>query len=371
MTVEIKLLIYSGFLFPPLLRITTDSLTPACISFIDLKLTCMQFRLLLLGLLAFAQSPHAQSALFFSHSKATNVKKIEMADDFSRGDTIYGMLYINPQNSNEVLESYTVTRDGNAVVPIYVSAENGVAVRFYADLASGTLKPPKKSGFIKAINSAINDQKESQVFYFQVLPTSSNSLDMNWIKFFANLSRSPGSIQKIKVTVGTGELFRTASGQFAMDFSGGAEPYSNWVAPYLEQESKAKQAEKEKIKSDSSAKASAAIEAAYDNTEKSFPPATFKNKIKDPKLLKELASYYKEHGYDLYKFIIADAENSSSFWIFGIGKSEGKCYIMSELLERDNPYGDLVKFKVVEHNSQYKTYSEYPLRCEKVQDYLK
>ena len=326
------------------------------------------FYLLVSGLLFHASAVRSQAGLFFTHNKVSNLRKLETAEKFLPGDTIYGVLYVSAQNSNVSLDDYTLAQNGSSIVPVTITAENDNQISFNAELASG-LNKPKKSGLMAALNNAVGTQ--SQAFYFLVLPSSNDNLSTNWIKFFANLTRSPKTIKTIKVSAGTGEYFHTVSSTFILDFSGGARPYSNWCASYLQQEAKAneeKEAEKiAKIKADSTEK----VKAAFDETEKSFPPGTLKSKINDAKLQKEITDYLKGFDYqEVYKVCIWDAENSSTFLVFAVVKRQEKCFIVGEWLERQNPYGDIIKFKFADLRDKL-SYKAYPLRCEKVQEYLK
>ena len=333
-----------------------------------LKLFALKYQLCLLifGLLVWVHPVRSQqSAVYFTHTKVSNLKKLVATEDFARGDTIYGVLYfVSDKSSSLTLDDFTLTENGTAFVPITVTSETGDQVSWKVELSSG-LNKPKKSGLMGALNSAISDQS-TEAFYFQVLPTSNDHLSMNWMKFLANLYRSSKPIKTIKVTVGTGEYFHTSSSKFTLDFSGGTEPYSNWTRPYLEEEARLKDERKTKLETDSIAKA----KAAFDDTEKRFPPAYFKSKIVDAKLEKEITGYYKSLGWEVYKVCIWDAENSSTFQVFVVVKDRDNCYVLFEWLIRDNPYGDLVKFKNAQlHNRA--NYELSPLRCEKAQEYLK
>ena len=318
----------------------------------------------LLGSIVCLQPAHAQSALFFTRAKVADLKKLQTTTAFTSGDTVYGAAYVHPQNSNGRLEDYAVQRDGNTVFPVTVTSEMGDVIHFDAALSAGINKP-KKTGFMAALSSSISNP--DQAFYFQVLPTSKEGLTKDWIKFFANLYRSPKPLKIIHVTVGTGEWFHTLQGHFTLDFSGGSDPYSNWTADYVQQENKRSETLKEenalKLKTDSIEK----IKARFDSTEAWFPPSSFKSKIVDAKLEKEIATQYKSWGWTVHKICLLDAENSSTFLVLMVVSQDNICLIVDGWLERQNPYGNLVKFTAPARRA----YNDFPLRCEKVPDYLK
>jgi hypothetical protein len=324
----------------------------------------LSFGFLLFGSMVCPQQAYAQSALFFTREKVSDLRKLQTATAFTSRDTIYGAAYVSGQNTNDRLEDFAIQRDGNTVFPITVTSESGDIVRFEADLSSGINKP-KKKGFMGALSSSISNP--DQAFYFQVLPTSKEGLTTDWIKLLANLYHSPKPVKILTVSVGTGESFHTLGGKFALDFSGGSDPYANWTAQYVQEENHKREAlEEEKVlksKADSIEK----IKAAFDETVQKYPPSSFKNTIVDAKLEKELRTHYTNMGYEVDKVCIIDAENSSTFLVWSILKDRNDCFLMTEWLERQNPYGNLVKFIVPEHHGA----SINPLRCEEASEYLK
>ena len=296
-------------------------------------------------------SANSQSALYFTHTKVSNLKNLETTNSFKAGDTIYGVLYVNSQNSALSLDNYTENQNGNTVVPIVLTYEaNNDKISFYVPLSSGVNKP-KKSGLMGALNDAVSN---TSAFYFQVLPTSNDSIGMTWTKFLANLYSSSATIKTIQVIVGPTEHFYNVTGEFNLDCTGGPESYSSWTIPYKEAQ--------ERKETDSIQKRNDSL----DETEKEYPPS-MKSKINDPKLEKEIINYF--NGDDVLKVYIMDAENTSTFDVVMVVKNRDgdRCTIVDGWLERKNPYGDLIKFDVPSHHA----YHIFPLRCEKLQEYLK
>src|SRR6266498_5040982 len=108
-----------------------------------------QFYLLILGLLVCIQPASSQqSALYFTHTKVSNLKKLNTTNDFARGDTIYGVLYfVSDKSSSLRFEDFTVTENESAVVPVSVTSETGDKVSWKVEFSSGINKP-KKSGLM-------------------------------------------------------------------------------------------------------------------------------------------------------------------------------------------------------------------------------
>lgn len=322
-----------------------------------------RFLFILIATLIFSPSINAQAGLYFTHKKESNLRKLETTADFKCGDTIYGVLYVMAQNSNASFDDYVYTENGVEFVPVSVIAENGDQVSFSVELSSGINKT-KKTGLLGAVNNAIGNQ--SLAFYFEAMPTSDKNLNASWIKLLANMYRSTNPVKKIRVRIGGGQAFRTVVNDFTLDMRGGTEPYSTWAEPYIAQETKIKEDKRAKFVKDSLDE----IKAKFDKTESSFPPELTKSKIVDARLEKEITNYYKSMGYEVYKICIWDAESSSTFLVFAVVKYKENCSIIAEWLERQNPYGDLVKFKNAQLRGQA-NYTRYPLRCEKAAEYTK